>query len=136
MVAVPLAVAKSTCAVTVRVGADNRTVNVAAVVPASPSATSTSSIVNVGSGSTTCVICPLLDRNPGGPSYSAVITWFPGVRADVVTLACPPASTGAGPASVVAPSLKTTSPTVTGEPAETVAVNVTGSPESDGFWDE
>jgi hypothetical protein len=55
---------------------------------------------------------------------------------EVVNDAWPPPSRGTASARTVAPSLKVTVPVVTADPAVTEAVNVTGSPESDGFWEE
>src|SRR5262245_19356421 len=60
----------------------------------------------------------------------------PLASADVVNDACPDALSATPAARTVAPSRNVTVPAVTGEPAVTVAVNVTGAPRSDGFWDE
>src|SRR3954467_7760672 len=55
---------------------------------------------------------------------------------EVVNAAWPAASTGTALASTVAPSRNVTVPAATGVPALTIAVKVTGWPESDGFCDE
>ena len=59
------------------------------------------------------------------------------VSADVVSVACPLASSATAAPRLVAPSVNATVPVVTGvAPLVTVAVNVTLSPKIDGFSDD
>src|SRR5262249_9454905 len=87
------------------------------------------------SGSTVCTTLPLLAWKLGPSEKAATIVCDPIASADVVNEACPAASTGVGPARIVAPSLNVTFP-VTGRWLVTVAGNVTGSPPSEGFGDD
>src|SRR5262245_17368525 len=60
----------------------------------------------------------------------------PLASADVVNDACPEALSATPAARTAAPSRNVTVPVVTGEPAVTVAVKVTGAPRPDGFCDD
>ena len=67
----------------------------------------------------------------------AVIVCVAAVSADVVSVACPLASSATAAPRLVAPSVNATVPVVTGlAPLVTVAVNVTLSPKIDGFSDD
>ena len=71
------------------------------------------------------------------PLKVAVIVWAPTASVDVVNVAWPEALRATFDASVVAPSLNVTVPSVTGlPPPVTVAVNVTAWPNVDGLGDE
>src|ERR1051326_5862552 len=61
--------------------------------------------------------------------------WAPAASALVVNVAWSEPSRGFVPRLLV-PSLKVTVPVGVPEPALTVAVKVTGRPETDGFWEE
>ena len=63
-----------------------------------------------------------------------MIEWLPGVRDEVVSVALP--ATSKPVPSVVAPFLNVTVPVAVPTVDVTVAVNVTGEPKTDGFFDE
>src|SRR5688572_19009782 len=83
---------------------------------------------------------PVLELKSVLPLYCAVIVWLPTASADVVHVATPAArATLAQPATEPAPSRKLTVPVgvpAPGATAATVAVNVTLSPNTDGFCDD
>src|SRR5262249_9556383 len=74
----------------------------------------------------------VLDANPAAPSYRAVIVCVPAVRADVLNVALPLASSVPVP-RVATPSRNVTDPVGVPDPDVTVAVNVTDWPTELGF---
>src|SRR3972149_4451396 len=60
------------------------------------------------------------------------MVWLPTESVDVLKLACPAPFNAMGPARTVRPSLNVTVPSVTTDPVS-VAVNVTGWPDVEGF---
>src|SRR5205807_38313 len=79
----------------------------------------------------------VLALKPVSPPYIAVIEWTPTDNADIANVAAPPL-TGAVPIAV-APSINVTVPVgapLPGGATATIAVNVTASPNTDGFSDE
>ena len=79
---------------------------------------------------------PLLFVHPLVPVKFAVIVCEPTGSAEVLNDAWPEASTGTDNASTVAPSRNVTVPVGVPEPDVTVAVKVTGWPNTDGFGDD
>jgi hypothetical protein len=88
---------------------------------------------------TVCVkIVEVLVEKPEAPLYTAVMEWDPAASVEVVSVATPePLSVTALPRAVD-PSLNVTEPVGVWPPAfaVTVAVNVTGVPESEGLEDD
>ena len=88
---------------------------------------------------TTCgaaVLLPVLFDQPLEPAKLAVMTCEPTNKAPVVNDACPAESTATADASTVAPSRNVTAPVGVPELDATVAVNVTGCPNTEGFGEE
>src|SRR5580765_6042019 len=93
------------------------------------------SVVWLAAFATTWTRLAELGSKSAAPEYSAVIVWEPGESVEVVNSIPPLLIGGTGPKITVPPSLTTIVPTFGETPpsAVTVRVNVTSSPEPEGF---